>query len=104
MPDPQSAGRPSVSNTHTHIHTRTHARTRLGMSGTNPQALLSPWHRPEPLGFFGNGHDYLLTPPVTTACAIYQRSEPSDATEKGEWVLFAVAKGEKREKKYIEGC
>lgn len=31
------------------------------MSGTNPQALLSPWHRPKPLGFFGNGHDYLLS-------------------------------------------
>lgn len=37
----QSAGRPWV-----HKHTLSH--TQLGTSGTNPQALWSPWHRPDP--------------------------------------------------------
>lgn len=83
------------------MHTHAHTRTRLGMSGTNPRALLSPWHTPQPSGFFGNGHDYLPTSPVTTACTIYQRSEPSNATKKdGEWVLFAVWAMAKEKKKW----
>lgn len=107
MPDPTlspslPADHQSLTHTHTctRTHTHAHTRTRLGMSGTNPRALLSPWHTPQPSGFFGNGHDYLPTSPVTTACTIYQRSEPSNATKKdGEWVLFAVWAMAKEKKK-----
>lgn len=42
---------PSLPADHPDTNTHAHTHTRLGMSGTIPQALLSPWHRPEPLGF-----------------------------------------------------
>lgn len=82
------------------MHTHAHTRTRLGMSGTNPRALLSPWHTPQPSGFFGNGHDYLPTSPVTTACTIYQRSEPSNATKKRWRVgpICSVGNGKRKKK------
>lgn len=84
------------SHTCTHTHARTH--TRLGMSGTNPQALLSPWHRPKPLGFSVMAttifcQHWTLSSPVPTACKnpctnypdtpLKHRTEPSTKTNKG---------------------
>lgn len=104
MPDPTlspslPADHQSLTHTHTCTRTHTHTRTRLGMSGTNLRALLSPWHTPQPSGFFGNGHDYLPTSPVTTACTIYQRSDSNATKKDGEWVLFAVWAMAKEKKK-----
>lgn len=66
--EPSRQCRQTIRPHTTHTATRTHTHTQgLGMSGTNPQALWSPWHRSEPFGIAGNGREY----PASTLDAVY---------------------------------
>lgn len=95
------------------------------MSGTNPQALLSPWHRPEPLGFSVMAttifcQHWALSSPICPKPHAKIRAQtipplllnkefnPAPKQIKGDWVAFWAAWEMAKERKtfffFWAGC